>query len=149
MTITPTSTAPVPSYPATPLSSAQIAALHYPPQCTQAANSRPSAQLVLRNLDPLATSIQVTVGQVIAVSFPDPQNSQADKKFPPSVLPDGLICALGQPENETSGFHTILLRALKPGRVMVRWYNANGGGLALDYSACLGINESCTTPASS
>jgi hypothetical protein len=150
VTLSAAASAAAPSSPVVPLSSAQSAALGYPPQCAAGGETTASAELNLRNLDPpSATSIQVAVGQVVAVSFPDPQSSQMAKTFPPSVLPAGLVCALGQPGNPTQGVHTILLRTLKPGGANVRWFRSGGAASSPVFTGYLQIRDSSgTTPSS-
>jgi hypothetical protein len=140
VTLSAVPTAATPSYTVAPLSSAQTAALGYPPHCPAGGETIARAQLNLRNLDPpSATSIQVAVGQVVAVSFPDPLSSQVAKTFPPSVLPVGVVCALGQPGNYTQGVHTILLRTLKPGSVNVRWFRSGGAASSPVFTGYLQI----------
>jgi hypothetical protein len=142
--------AATPSYTVAPLSSAQTAALGYPPQCAAGGETTATAQLNLRNLDPpSATSVQVAVGQLVAVSFPDPLSSQVAKTFPPSVLPVGLVCALGQPGNPAQGVHTILLRTLKPGGASVRWFRSGGAASSPVFTGYLQVGEpGSTTPRS-
>lgn len=143
-------TAATPSNTVAPLSSAQSAALGYPPPCAAGGETIASAQLNLRNLDPpSATSIQVAVGQVVAVSFPDPLGSQAEKRFPPSVLPDGLVCTVGQAGNDMPRVHTILLRTLERGGAAVRWFRSGGAASSPVFTGYLQIGEADTTMPSS